>query len=67
MNIREKLHEKFNVENIAAGPASENIQFMLFGNGFREGMLAAAAILDADWFKTQQDCANAILKAAGKL
>lgn len=67
MNIKEKLHEQFNVENIASEPATEKIQMMLFGIGYREGMLAAAAVLEREWFKTQQDCAHAILVEAGKL
>ncbi|MFM0503938.1 hypothetical protein [Paraburkholderia caffeinilytica] len=67
MNIKEKLHEQFNVEKIASEPASEQTQLMLFGIGYREGMLAAAAVLEESWFKTQQDCADAILQAAGKL
>lgn len=64
MNIREKLHEKFNVEHIASGAATEKIQMMLFGHGFLEGMLAAAALLDETWFKTQQECAEAIRREA---
>lgn len=67
MNVKEKLHEQFNVEKISQEPASEQTQLMLFGIGFREGMLAAAAILEETWFKTQHDCADAILQAAGKL
>lgn len=67
MNLREKLHEKFNVEAIAVEPASEKTQLMLFGIGFREGMVAAAALLDAAWFKTQRDCAEAIRLEAAKL
>lgn len=67
MNIRERLHEKFNVENIASGPATEKIQLMLFGHGFLEGMLAAAAFLDETWFKTQQECAEAIRREARKV
>lgn len=67
MNIKEKLHEQFNVEKIASEPATERIQLMLFGIGYGEGMLAAAEILEADWFKTQQDCAEAIKHAARKV
>lgn len=64
MNIREKLHEHFNVEKIVEEPASENTQLVLFGTGFREGMLAAAALLNETWFKTQQECAEAIRREA---
>ncbi|QTP32801.1 hypothetical protein B7759_01379 [Burkholderia glumae] len=64
MKVREKLHEKFNVEEIEKNVASENVQFMLFGHGFLEGMLAAAAILESEWFKTQQECVEAIRKAS---
>jgi hypothetical protein len=64
MTVKAKLHEHFNVEKIATEPASERMQLMLFGIGYREGILAAAAILEADWFKTQQDCVDAIKKAA---
>lgn len=60
MTTRDKLHEHFNVEKIAAEPATERTQLMLFGIGYREGMLAAAAILEQTWFATQQDCAQAI-------
>jgi hypothetical protein len=67
VNIKEKLHEQFNVENIAKEPATERTQLMLFGIGYREGMLAAAALLDETWFKTQQDCAEAIKQAARKV
>lgn len=67
MNVKEKLHEQFNVEKIAAEPASEKTQLMLFGIGYREGMLAAAEILEANWFKTQQDCSDAIKSAARKV
>lgn len=67
MSTREKLHEKFNVENIASGAATEKIQMMLFGHGFIEGMLAAAALLDETWFKTQQECAEAIRREARKV
>lgn len=67
MSVKEILHEQFNVEKIASEPATERIQLMLFGIGYREGMLAAAAILEADWFKTQQDCAEAIKKEARKV
>lgn len=67
MNLREKLHEHFNVEKIAAEPASEKTQLMLFGIGYREGMLAAAALLDDTWFKTQQECAEAIRREARKV
>ena len=67
MNVREKMHELFNVQNIAAGSATEDVQFMLFGNGYVAGMNAAAEILKAEWFKTQQECVEAIEKAARKL
>lgn len=67
MTLREKLREHFNVEAITAEPASEKTQLMLFGTGFREGMLAAAALLDETWFKTQQECAEAIRREAGKV
>lgn len=67
MSVKEKLHQQFNVEKIASEPATERTQMMLFGIGYREGMLAAAAILEADWFKTQQDCAEAIKQAARKM
>lgn len=67
MTIREKLHEKFDVENIGNGPATEKIQLMLFGHGYLEGMLAAAALLDEAWFKTQQECAEAIRREARKV
>lgn len=67
MNIREKLHEKFNVENIASDPATEKIQLMLFGHGYLEGMLAAASLLDGTWFKTQQECAEAIRREARRI
>ncbi|WP_036054367.1 hypothetical protein [Burkholderia gladioli] len=64
MKVREKMHEKFDVEQIAKCAASERVQFMLFGNGFLEGMLAAAEILESEWFKTQQECVEAIRKAS---
>lgn len=64
MNIKEKLHEQFNVEKIAAEPTSERTQLMLFGIGYREGMLAAAAVLEETWFKTQADCVKAIKDAS---
>jgi len=64
MTTKQKLHEHFNVERIATEPASEKTQLMLFGIGYREGMLAAAAILEADWFATQQACADAIKRAS---
>ena len=67
MTIRGKLHEKFDVENIAPGPATEKIQLMLFGHGYLEGMLAAAALLDETWFKTQQECAEAIRRKARRI
>lgn len=67
MNIRERLHEKFDVENIASGAATEKIQLMLFGHGYLEGMLAAAALLDDTWFKTQQECAEAIRREARRI
>ena len=67
MNIREKLHEKFDVENIASGPATEKIQLMLFSHGYLEGMMAAAALLDETWFKTQQECAEAIRREARRI
>lgn len=67
MTIREKLHEKFNVEAISKEPASEATQLMLFGHGFLQGMLAAAALLDETWFKTQQECAEAIRREARKV
>ncbi len=65
--VRAKLHEEFNVELIAQSLASEQTQFMLFGHGYKAGMEAAAALLKAEWFKTQADCAQAIERAAGKL
>lgn len=64
MKIRERLHEKFDVEKIASEPASERTQMLLFGHGFIEGLLAAAALLDETWFKTQQECAEAIRREA---
>jgi hypothetical protein len=67
MNIKEKLHEQFNVERIASELADERTQLLLFGIGYREGMLAAAEILEANWFKTQQDCSDAIKSAARKI
>jgi hypothetical protein len=67
MNVKEKLHEQFNVEAISKEPATEQTQLMLFGIGYREGMLAAAAILGERWFKTQQECAGAIILAARNL
>lgn len=65
--VCEKLHEEFNVDLIAASFASEQTQFMLFGHGYKAGMEAAAALLKAEWFKTQADCVLAIERAAGKL
>lgn len=67
MTAKEKLHEQFNVDEIAKRAATPDIQWMLYGNGYKAGMEAAAAVLQATWFKTQQECAEAILKAAGKL
>lgn len=67
MNLREKLHAEFNVELIAKDLATEKIQFMLYGHGYKAGMEAAAEILRDKWFKTQADCAHAIVQAAGKL
>jgi hypothetical protein len=65
--VRGKLHEEFNVELIAQSLASEQTQFMLFGHGYKAGMEAAAELLREKWFKTQADCAHAIVQAAGKL
>lgn len=64
MKLRERLHDNFDVEKIAREPADERTQLLLFGIGYCEGMLAAAALLEETWFKTQQECAEAIRRAA---
>ncbi|SOY56823.1 hypothetical protein [Cupriavidus taiwanensis] len=67
MNVRELYERIFNAEEMKKARPTEDMCVWVFAIGVQEGMRQAAKLLDGEWFKTQQECTDAIQRAASKL